>query len=168
MASADPKPLKIGEVKTEASRRANRKYKRTPKGKASALRYFYSDKGQTTYERARMRLLEKHPIFILFIKRKYRARCDGVLFTITLDDITPAPQYCPILGIKLVYGNHRQVQDNSATIDRTDCMKGYIPGNVAIISARANRLKSNGTSEEHRKISEWMSQQLRKESVALA
>ena len=34
------------------------------------------------------------------------------------------------------------------TIDRIDNAVGYVPGNVRIISQRANVLKSNGTDKE--------------------
>jgi hypothetical protein len=33
---------------------------------------------------------------------------------------------------------------------------GYVHGNVRVISNRANRLKSDGTKEEHLKIAEYM------------
>lgn len=66
------------------------------------------------------------------------------------------PKVCPILGIELVYGNLDYRKDNSASIDRYDSNKPYEKGNINVISWRANRIKNDGTAEEHRKISEWM------------
>lgn len=66
------------------------------------------------------------------------------------------PTVCPVLGIELVYGNEEKRQDNSASIDRYDCSKPYEVGNVNIVSWRANRIKNDGTAEEHFKIYEWM------------
>jgi hypothetical protein len=37
-----------------------------------------------------------------------------------------------------------------------DSSVGYVPGNVNIISFRANTLKNNGTLEEFKKLIKWM------------
>lgn len=34
--------------------------------------------------------------------------------------------------------------------------EGYVPGNVEVISFRANRIKNNGTADEHERIAQWM------------
>lgn len=65
------------------------------------------------------------------------------------------PTNCPILGIPLVYGNEGTRKDDSASIDRLDSSKPYGKGNVSIISWRANRIKNDGTFEEHKKLIEW-------------
>jgi len=33
---------------------------------------------------------------------------------------------------------------------------GYVPGNVVVISHRANRLKGDGILEEHKRLVSWM------------
>lgn len=75
----------------------------------------------------------------------------------------PAPTHCPILGIELDYF-HRpggmKRSPNAASVDRTDSTKGYIPGNVAIRSARANRLKNDATAEEAYKVYKYLSYSL--------
>lgn len=56
---------------------------------------------------------------------------------------------CPLLNIKLTYDNFiGNTPDNYATLDRIDPEKGYVEGNVQIVSFRANMLKSNATLEE--------------------
>lgn len=63
----------------------------------------------------------------------------------------PLPQYCPVFGIKLNYqGNKGQkgFVDDSPSIDKIDPKKGYVKGNVQIISWRANRIKSDATIQE--------------------
>jgi hypothetical protein len=47
---------------------------------------------------------------------------------------------------KIVSGSNRS--NNSPSIDRFDNSKGYVKGNVWIISDRANRLKSNLSKED--------------------
>tara|TARA_R110001592_G_scaffold83874_1_gene248406 strand:- start:5926 stop:6570 length:645 start_codon:yes stop_codon:yes gene_type:complete len=59
------------------------------------------------------------------------------------------PKVCPVLGIKLSWkGKGNGGQDNSPSLDRIDSTKGYIPGNVMIMSSLANRMKSNSTLEQ--------------------
>ena len=65
------------------------------------------------------------------------------------------PDYCPALGIKLDYTGEDRTE-NSCSFDRLDPSKGYVKGNVYVISWRANRIKNNGTSAEHRGIAEYM------------
>ena len=75
-------------------------------------------------------------------------------YNITVDDI-PMPEYCPVLGIKLEVGIGKR-QWSSPSIDRIDNTKGYIVGNVMIISLRANALKNDASIDEIRMILEYM------------
>lgn len=73
-----------------------------------------------------------------------RAKEQGQSFTITMDDIT-IPTHCPILGIELEKGQAARIKETSSSLDRIDNDKGYVPGNVWVISQRANRMKGNHT-----------------------
>ena len=86
---------------------------------------------------------------------KRRAKLKGFDFNLELEDIPQIPKFCPILGIPIVIneGNH-QPTDNSPSVDRIDSKKGYIKGNIRIISNRANRIKADATIEELRKVLE--------------
>jgi hypothetical protein len=57
------------------------------------------------------------------------------------------PDHCPILGMKLERGLDGGL-DNSPSLDRIIPALGYVPGNVRVISNRANRIKSDSTPEE--------------------
>lgn len=92
--------------------------------------------------------------FLLKGARK-RARKNNIEFNITKNDLI-LPDICPVLGIPITKENLGKFNDSSPSIDRIDNTKGYIKGNVCIISMRANKLKNNGTMEEHRKIVEYM------------
>ncbi len=78
-----------------------------------------------------------------------RAKQRKVLHTIYAQDILPLPSHCPILGVELSYGqiSHRG-RSCHASLDEIIVGEGYVPGNVAIISIRANTLKSNITLSE--------------------
>lgn len=44
----------------------------------------------------------------------------------------------------------------SPSIDRIVPELGYVPGNIAIISWRANDLKKDATADEMRRIADWI------------
>ena len=81
---------------------------------------------------------------------------------------------CPMLGIPMQWnigtyygkrigtktGGALWQQDNSKSLDRIHSTKGYVKGNVILISWRANKLKADATLEEMVKIGEWAKQQL--------
>lgn len=77
---------------------------------------------------------------------KRRAQIRGLEFSIKKDDIT-VPEICPVLGLKLEVGAGT-ASESSPTLDRIHQDRGYVPGNVAVISGRANRLKDDATYEE--------------------
>jgi hypothetical protein len=58
--------------------------------------------------------------------------------------------HCPLLGIELSYELYKgkYVPNNYATLDKIDPRKGYVEGNVQILSYRANTLKNDATLEE--------------------
>ena len=85
---------------------------------------------------------------------KYRAKRDGISFGLCLEDII-IPAHCPILGMTLQTGNGKATEA-SPTIDRTNSALGYTKENVAVISWRANRIKSDASIEELTKIAEYM------------
>jgi len=72
-----------------------------------------------------------------------------VQFNLTIEDVVEVPTHCPVLGLELVYPGHGKGRTScSASLDRLDNTKGYVPGNVAIISWRANKLKGDATFAE--------------------
>jgi hypothetical protein len=73
---------------------------------------------------------------------------------LTKADFLPLPSHCPVLGVKLDYSGAGG--PNAASIDRTNSAKGYTPGNVVIMSRRANTLKNDASAEELRKVLEYI------------
>lgn len=76
----------------------------------------------------------------LLIETRARAKRRGIEFDLNVADLV-VPEACPVLGIRLVAQGKRT--DASPTVDRIDQSRGYIKGNVAVVSWLANRLKSN-------------------------
>jgi hypothetical protein len=65
------------------------------------------------------------------------------------------PAVCPVFGTPLDYFTSK-VSEDSVSFDRIDGEKGYVKGNVAIMSWRANRIKNNGTAQEHQQLADYM------------
>lgn len=82
----------------------------------------------------------------LFNMAKKRAGYNNIEFNISIDDIK-IPKYCPILNIELKVNND-VAKNNSLSLDRIDNNKGYIKGNIAVISRLANAMKSSCSYEE--------------------
>ena len=78
----------------------------------------------------------------LFDAAKARAKKKSKEFNLELSDIV-IPETCSVLGVKLIYNS-----DTAPSIDRIDSEKGYIKGNIRVISKRANVLKNNATIKE--------------------
>ena len=86
-----------------------------------------------------------------------RAKKRGIEFSISKKDIV-LPEYCPILGLKLEMnvGTGAGGKGNSYSLDRIDPTKGYIPGNIQVISHKANSMKLNASKEELLLFAEWI------------
>ena len=104
-------------------------------------------------EKARARR-QANPEIAMFRTAKARAAKQGMEFTIMPDDIA-VPERCPILDIPLVVSTSGCV-DGSASLDRVDNSKGYIPGNVAVISRLANSIKRNWGLREFESLVRYM------------
>lgn len=93
----------------------------------------------------------------LWHSAKQRAAMYGVEFSLEKADIV-IPAHCPVLKIPLV-ASKGTMTANSPTLDRLDPTKGYVVGNVSVISNKANVMKSNATIEEVRALLQWMESQ---------
>ena len=71
-----------------------------------------------------------------------RARRKGIDFEIDSSDIK-IPEKCPITGVKIEFGDDGGLNLSSPSLDRIDNSKGYVKGNVAVISNKANKYKSD-------------------------
>lgn len=97
----------------------------------------------------------KHPAENMLRRAKSRAASAGFEFNLTVGDILPLPEFCPVFGTPLRL-NAKSQDPHGYSLDRVDNTKGYVKGNVAVMSYRANRLKNDGTAEDHEKIAVWM------------
>lgn len=98
------------------------------------------------------------------VSAKERSKTYGVPFNITTEDVQsiwPKDNRCPILGLRFENGKGR-VLAHSATIDRIQPELGYVKGNIAIISHKANIIKNNETTPEiFLKMARWLREKLK-------
>lgn len=97
------------------------------------------EKKKKSNKELRKQFPEKH----LVKAAKQRAKNKGWEFNLTYEDIV-IPKYCPYLGLELKYLGG----DSSPSLDRIDSNKGYVKGNVQVISTKANTMKNNASKEE--------------------
>lgn len=96
--------------------------------------------------------LDKHDspqgrLSYLVRKSKERGKADGVEHSITEADLQWVDT-CPYLGIQLTHEFGKGQLQTNASLDRIDSTKGYVPGNVQIVSRKANTMKSSASAQE--------------------
>lgn len=107
-----------------------------------------SRKYQKTY---RDNIKNNHYERLLLKSCKDRAKRNGLDFNLELCDII-IPALCPVLKKELVVGDIWW----KPTVDRIDSSKGYIKGNIQVLSMRANFIKTNATPEEIRMLNNYV------------
>lgn len=120
--------------------------------------YWYYSKFRNTYSSyckscsssyfSKQRLNDPRQTLLKSIRKSARKR--GLDFNLTIEDII-IPEFCPALDIPLIK-TKGIATDNTPSVDRIDSNKGYIKGNVQVLSLRANMLKSNASIDELEKI----------------
>lgn len=106
---------------------------------------------------AQLRFIQSNAHRLMLARARKRAIEQGLAFDLIIEDIV-IPEFCPVLGIRLECDVGRRLSHNhtSPSLDRTVPEKGYVKGNVQVISNRANHLKNNGTLEEFRAIMAYL------------
>jgi hypothetical protein len=102
------------------------------------------DKYQLSYQQ---KWIDEHPEKHLWTKVRDRAKQSGMEFTINVTDIV-IPESCPLLGILMFFDPGGGYNPNAPSLDRIDNDKGYVPGNIWVISSRANTMKNKASIEE--------------------
>jgi hypothetical protein len=101
------------------------------------------------------------PWYRLWAGAKTRSDKKNLPFTIQptdVYDLVADLEVCPVLGIPLCWTNDK-MKDDSPTLDRMVPSLGYVVGNIAVISQKANRIKTDANSEELGKVYSWMKRQ---------
>ncbi|MEL6316052.1 MAG: hypothetical protein AAFR16_00265 [Pseudomonadota bacterium] len=93
----------------------------------------------------------------LLARAKANAQTQGVLFALSENDFEVPPR-CPVLGLPLRRSEGAR-DDLSPSLDRLVPALGYVPGNVTVISWRANKLKADADPLELLRVARWVAAQ---------
>ena len=104
---------------------------------------------------------KKRQISCMCSHARDRARKNNLPFNITTKYLrTIAGDECPIFRTPFEWGpsglGYGRFLPNGPQLDRIIPELGYVEGNVAFISHRANRIKGDGTMVEHYAIADWI------------
>jgi len=105
-------------------------------------------------ERERYRRL--YSVERLYLSARKRAARTEQPFTLTLEHLRtlwPEDGRCPVLGFRMILDRG---SDEGPSLDKIDPARGYVEGNVRIISGRANRVKSDASLDEMRRLLDYM------------
>jgi hypothetical protein len=128
-----------------ASKENQYKYNHTLKAQVRRKRYYEKTKIKHCLQALKWYL--ENPKKRLLFAAKSRAKESNLEFNITLEDMI-IPTLCPYLKIPLTNIQGSGIIDSNISLDRIDPSKGYIKGNIQIISNLANRMKTNATKEQ--------------------
>ena len=121
------------------------------------LRYTYCSECEKNVANNKYR---KNPIPQLIYAFKKRAKRHKVPFDLTITDIKNllknSGKVCPVLGVKMkITELHSNNSDLSPSFDRIYPKKGYTKDNIIVISNKANRIKTDATVNEIRKVADF-------------
>jgi len=101
---------------------------------------------RTCENKRRKKTYDTKPITRMMMNTKARAHQRNIEFNLEYEDIK-ITKVCPILEVPFEIGT-KDSYAFSPTIDRIDPNKGYIKGNIKVISMLANKMKNNATKEQ--------------------
>ncbi|MCA7083394.1 hypothetical protein K7G19_07245 [Cupriavidus sp. DB3] len=149
----DPEGFKAAQLAAAKKWRENNPEKRKEATKK------WREANRDRFNEARRQWRSRNVVRALFLEARSRAKARGVEFSISIDDIPPMGDACPLLGHPFPAPEERRTP-YSPSLDRIDASKGYVKGNVWIVGYRANLIKNDGTAEEHEMIAKAMRQRL--------
>lgn len=118
--------------------------------------WYYAHRDEPGFKKNKRRLLDRwrilNPEQYLFQRAKARAKEVNVEFDLDVSDIQ-IPDVCPALKTPFEFRT-----PYATSIDRIDPKKGYIKGNVQVLSRKANLMKQDASAEELKKFAEWINQ----------
>jgi len=100
-----------------------------------------------------------NPERCLHLNIKSRAKRMGTEFNLDWQDID-IPILCPALGIPILVGTNDGMKTgpspHSPSVDRIDNDKGYIKGNIQVLSHKANTMKNSASPQQLVRFAYWI------------
>jgi hypothetical protein len=90
-------------------------------------------------------------------RAKQRSREKGLPCNITaMYVLALMSTHCPVFGTEFVFRGLGVTCPESPSLDRLDSSKGYVKGNVVVISSKANAIKNAYGSKDIAAVAEWL------------
>lgn len=123
-------------------------------------KYRESEKGR----KSRQDWIDRDPKWAWSVNARHgsraRAKLKELEFDLTSEYIySITPDHCPIFGTPFVFSGAKRMTLESPSLDRIKNDQGYVRGNIAVISLKANNIKFVATSEEIQKVADWLRKQ---------
>jgi hypothetical protein len=105
--------------------------------------------------------VKQHHIKKYFYNARSRAKAENLPFELTYEYLLSiATDECPIFKTPFTWGESKlgkgKTQLGTPQLDKIIPELGYVIGNVAFLSRKANKMKDNGTMQEHYAIADWI------------
>jgi hypothetical protein len=149
--------IKNREARLAASLERQKKFK-LEKSQYDKIRRLLKGEEIREYDKIRSKFYSSR-INQIVNRAKARAKKYNLNFDLSSKDIV-IPEFCPILGIKLNWSDTHGGKFDSPSLDRIIPSKGYVKGNVQVISKRANSIKSDASAKELMLVYQWVASQI--------
>jgi len=141
---------------TEAKLTACKKYreKNIENERARGRQYYYINR-ETVNNTSKI-YRSKNLCKVLLARAKKRSAIKKLEFNITMEhllSIWPKDNRCPILGT--IFEVDSDKRHTGASLDRIDNTKGYVVGNVQVISTLANSMKATADTDQLKKFAHY-------------
>ena len=141
---------------------ADRQKQRPTPARTDAQKDAYNKKwnASTKGYAAKMRWKERDPVNAWACSAvggaKARAARKGLPFDLDKEYVRSlCTDKCPVLNTPFVWYGEK-LRPDSPSLDRINPAAGYVRGNVAVISQRANAIKSNASFSEIQAVADWL------------
>ena len=111
--------------------------------------------------RARIKWRRKNPkrtwVHGAVSSAKARSKKRGIEFNLDTKHVYAITStHCPVFGLEFLFGGNKNIRPASPSMDRLDPSKGYIKGNVVVISMKANMIKNAYSSKDIAAVATWL------------
>lgn len=148
------------QYKEEVSKK-NKEWRKANKEKLK--KYEQSSERKEFHKQWLINKKQEDPSRFIYYSAKQRSKASNIIFNITKQDVLdvyPRDNKCPMLGLVLKV-NIEKTKENSPSLDRIIPEKGYVKGNIIVISHKANRIKNNASLDDLEKIVEYLKLELK-------
>lgn len=136
--------------------KSKERWDRLEKSRKRAIKYYYEElkKDENAFREKRKegwkKYKTKHPEKVVYKQVKNRCKKRGILFELSEEDVKELLKInvCPICG--------ESELNRKFEIDRIVPELGYVINNVDRVCCRCNRIKSDGTIEDFKKIIKYI------------